>query len=115
MVAKRNISVKLSDDQIQTLKAIATEQGKTLTDIVVGGMSAAVERVDLTRKIQELQDRIQEMESKGKKTSLGKRISVPVSRDEFRKISIESAKAGLPKGRFVRELLINGTLLPALT
>ena len=115
MVAKKNISVKLTDEQITTLKGIASDQGVTLTDVVIEGMGATVEKVNLTRQIQELREQIQEMRKDGKKINLGKRISVPVSREEFKKIHLESAKMGLPKGRFIRELLISGKSLPVLS
>ena len=115
MVAKKNISVKLTDEQISTLKGIASEQGTSLTDVVIAGMNSTVEKVNLTRQIQDLQEQIQEMKKDGKKSNFEKTIYVPVSRGEFKKIHIESAKAGLPKGRFVRQMLMVGKSLPALT
>ena len=83
-------------------------------DVIIEGMGTTVEKVNLTRQIQELREQIQEMKKEEKKVNLGKRISVPVSREEFKKIHLESAKAGLPKGHFIRQLLIGGETLPAL-
>ena len=69
-------------------------------DVVIEGMGTTVEKVNLTRQIQELREQIQEMKKEEKKVNLGKRISVPVSREEFKKNSPRVCKGRTAQGSF---------------
>ena len=110
-MAKQGLSLKLEPEKIDELKKIATEQNKTVTDILIEGIFQTKSSFILENQVKELQQQIQELSEKftkatGKKLITQKRVSIPLTQNEFDALSRAAFESKVSKSAYLRKLVI---------
>ena len=87
--------------------------------MLLGGLENAGKTHFLESKIKDMQEQITELITKyekvtGKKAKTTRKITIPVTDQEFKAIHKAAFDAGLPKSQFVRKYLTNQKPIPAL-
>jgi len=118
-MAKKIVAMKLDEARKAELEAMAQKQGKTVTDVLLEALGSAERTYHLEAKVTDLQSQISEVMRKyedvtGRKMKTTYKITIPVTRTEYRQISKAAIDAGLPRGRFLRGVLAGSKTTPAL-
>ena len=119
MVKNKLVAMKMDAFKKLELEKFAKEQGKTITEVLLGGLENAGKTHFLESKIKDMQEQITELITKyekvtGKKAKTTRKITIPVTDQEFKAIHKAAFEAGLPKSQFVRKYLTNQKPIPAL-
>ena len=118
-MVKQGLSLKLEKEKLDELKKIAAAQNKTMTEVLVEGVFAAKAQFMLQAQVQELKQHMQELQERyekdtGKKVKIARRISIPLTEQEFNALSDLAHAKKISKAKLMRHVLIEKDL-PALT
>ena len=110
-MAKVVISAKIEQGVKLKLEKHAQKQKKKLSDLLIEGVFNSERVVSLENQVEALRREKQELKARlerlGKSQDLKKRISIPVTLEEFDKISQIALDQRTSKSRFLRDVLIS--------
>ena len=95
----------MEQGDIESLKKQAALSGQSITEHVLYSVKHSQEKHIMQAKIDDLQSRLTYLENQGKKVPTHKRISIPVTYQEWELINRQAHKAQLPKSQFLRAQL----------
>ena len=103
------ISTKVTPEKRQEIEAWAKSKGKSVSDYMQETIQNAGQIHYLQQQLKDMEARVQDMERRyrdatGRRIKTAKKITVPVTHEEYKQISRAALEAGLPRGQFLREL-----------
>ena len=106
-IAKVVVAMKVDPARKLDMERQAKAQCKTMTDLLVEGFDSAGEIYQLRNKLEDQQQQIQELVRKyqaatGKKVNTTKRLSIPVTDQEWTAITKAAIDAKMAKGEYMR-------------
>ena len=118
-MAKTGISLKVEEHHLKEIKKMAADHGKTVTEILVEGVFESRATFKLEEQIKDLSKQVLALTERLTRETEGriktkKRISIPVTDEEFEKIDKLAHESQISKAKLMRRVLV-GKGLPALT
>lgn len=118
-MAKKIVAMKVHESEKEELEQLAKASGRTVTDLLMEGLRSVKRMNYLETQNQDMQEQIRELTRRveratGRKPRTTRRITIPVTEGEFRRINKLAFEAGLPKGQFMRGIMTGDRKLPAL-
>ena len=109
-MAKKVLSIKLEPEDIEALKTQAALNNTTVTNLITSGITGSKNQDHLKEKIKALESQLQDVTERyqkvtGKKIKLDKRISIPVSLEQFKALNLAAAKDNKTKSQFLRDII----------
>ena len=105
-MVKKALSVKMEPAEIEELKKYATDQGLTVTDLLLSGLKDRQQEDHLKEKTRSMEKEMQDLKQQyqnmaGRKPKTTKRVSFSVSLEQYRLLNMESAKQNIPRSQLL--------------
>ena len=110
-MVKKIISIKIDESEKLKLERQSREQGKTMTEIIMEGLHDAAKMYHLEARVKEQERIIQDVQRRyrnatGRRMDMKRKVTIPVTEQEYQAIVSGSQQMGIGKGQFVRRAII---------
>ena len=114
-MARKALSIKVNEIELDSLKQVARASGKSVTSVLMDGMKAHAQNLDLQAQLQEQARQIQELQARfqsatGRKIQTKKEARVPLTEAEHHALKVMAADRGTSMGLLLRQELEQGYL-----
>ena len=111
-MVKKALSVKMEPAEIEELKKYATDQGLTVTDLLLSGLKDRQQEDHLKEKTRSMEKEMQDLKQQyqnmaGRKPKTTKRVRFSVSLEQYRLFNMESAKQNISRSQLLQDLVFS--------
>ena len=110
MAARKSYAIKVFDHEIEEIKSIAKASGKSATRVMLEGVKAHAQNLDLQARIEQLEQQQSEMRAKfesatGRKLQTQKKATIPLTESEHHALKVMAAERNTSMGLLLRKEL----------
>jgi len=115
MAARKSYAIKVFDHEIDAIKQVAKATGKSATRVMLEGVQAHAQNIDLQKRIEQLERKQAETESRleaatGRKPQTKKEARIPLTEQEHHALKVMAAERNTSMGLLLRQGLEHGYL-----